>query len=160
MQQRSILAALMAGAVMLSACQRQPEAVQAPATDVLVEDMTVDTMPAQEPMASAEDMPEDQTTDAQRAENEAAAAAAGLPPARFTRTNFACDNEEEIEVRFFPEQGVAVLLRGGQTTELQQQPVGSGFEYSNGQTTLRGKGNELTMTVGMMAPTNCTAKSA
>ncbi|MFN3591627.1 MAG: MliC family protein [Thermaurantiacus sp.] len=157
MQHTALVVGLLAGALMVSACQRQPET---PATEVTAADMTADTMPAPEPMAPADGLPADQTTAEQRAADEAAAAAAGLPPTAFTRTNFACDNDEEIEVRFFPEQGVAVLVRGGETTELQQQRVASGFEYSNGQTTLRGKGEELTMTVGMMAPTNCTAKSA
>ena len=73
------------------------------------------------------------------------------------RTNFACDNGERVSLRSFPQQGIAVLERGGQSTELQQQRVGSGFHYSNGQTSVRGKDGEMTMTVGMMAATQCRA---
>ena len=82
-----------------------------------------------------------------------------VPPAGPSeiRTNFACDNGERVSLRSFPQQGIAVLERGGQSTELQQQRVGSGFHYSNGQTSVRGKGGEMTLTVGMMAPTQCRA---
>jgi membrane-bound inhibitor of C-type lysozyme len=153
-----VLATLLAGAALtLSACQRNPD-VEGGAQP-MPEVAETSNMPTEVETLPSGDLPPDQTTPEQRAENEAAAAAAGLPPTPFTRTTFACDNDEEIEVRFFPEQGIAVLVRGGQNVELQQQPVASGFEYSNGQTTLRGKGSELTMTVGMMAPTTCTAET-
>ena len=61
-------------------------------------------------------------------------------------------------MRFFPQQGVAVLLRGGQTTELQQQPSGSGFVYSNGPITVRGKGDDLSLEIGHMVPIACRAR--
>jgi membrane-bound inhibitor of C-type lysozyme len=104
-------------------------------------------------------MPTDQTTPEQQAEQEAGAAAAGLPPTLQTRTSFTCDNDETVEVRFFPDQGIAVLARGGQNVELNQEPMASGFKYTNGQTTITGKGDEITMTVGMMAPTKCLASA-
>ncbi|MFN3311159.1 MAG: MliC family protein [Thermomonas sp.] len=71
---------------------------------------------------------------------------------------FACSNGPDLSVRFFPAQGVAVLVRGGQTTELQQAPSGSGFVYANRTTTLRGKGDDLTVEIGRMAPLLCKAK--
>jgi hypothetical protein len=80
-----------------------------------------------------------------------------VPPPSETRTQYQCDNGERVGVRFFPNQGIAVLERGGQTVELQQQRTASGFLYSNGQTSIRGQGNEMTMTVGNMAPTQCRA---
>lgn len=80
-----------------------------------------------------------------------------IPPPVETRTQFRCDNGETVLVRFFPQQGIAVLERGGQNVELQQQRTGSGFLYSNGQTSIRGQGNDMTMTVGNMAPTQCRA---
>lgn len=73
------------------------------------------------------------------------------------RVAFACTNGEEIEVRFFTEQGLAVLNRGGRMVELQQQPSGSGFIYSNGPNTIRGKGDDLTVEIGRMAPLRCKA---
>lgn len=117
---------------------------------------TVPAAPAAVPPVGA-DLPADTTTPEQRAELEKAAAAAGVPVTQQTRTSFKCDNDETIEARFFPDQGIAVLVRGGQNVELQGEPVASGFLYSNGQTSIRGKGQELEMTVGMMAPTKCTA---
>jgi len=74
------------------------------------------------------------------------------------RVGFTCDNGEEVEVRFFPLQGVAVLVRHGKTIELQQQPSGSGFIYSNGPNTLRGKGDEIMIEIGRMVPIKCTAR--
>ena len=71
---------------------------------------------------------------------------------------FACMNGETIAVRFFPAQGVAVLVRNGNTIELQQQPTGSGFLYSNGPNTIRGKGDELMLEIGRMVPVPCKAR--
>ena len=105
------------------------------------------------------ELPADQTTPAQKAELEKAAATAGVPATQQSRTTFTCDNDETIEVRFFPDQGIAVLVRGGQNVELNGEPVASGFKYTNGQTTIRGKGNELTLNVGMMATAKCKAKA-
>ena len=51
-------------------------------------------------------------------------------------------------MRYFPLQGVGVLVRGSQTLELQQEPEGSGFRYSNGTTVVRGKGKEITIEEG------------
>ncbi len=70
---------------------------------------------------------------------------------------FVCDNKESVELRFFPQQGVAVLVRHGRTIELQQQKAASGFVYSNGPNTVRGKGDEITVEVGRMVPLRCTA---
>jgi membrane-bound inhibitor of C-type lysozyme len=109
------------------------------------------------PAAGPADFPTDQTTPEQQAELEKAAADVGLPVTKQTRTTFQCDNDETIEVRFFPDQGVAVLVRGGENIELNGEPVASGFKYSNGQTTIQGKGNELMLNVGMMATTKCVA---
>ena len=65
---------------------------------------------------------------------------------------------ESLSVRFLPAQGVAVLVRNGKTIELQQQPSGSGFIYSNGPNTIRGKGNDLTVEIGRMVPIQCKAR--
>lgn len=78
--------------------------------------------------------------------------------ANFREVAFTCANGPDVSVRFFPAQGVAVLVRNGATLELQQQPSGSGFIYSNGPTTIRGKGDELTVEIGRMVPLRCKAK--
>lgn len=74
------------------------------------------------------------------------------------RVPFRCSNGEDVELRFFPLQGVAVLVRGGRPMELQQQPSGSGFVYSNGPNTVRGKGDDLTLEIGRMVPIQCRAR--
>lgn len=72
--------------------------------------------------------------------------------------SYTCITGEKLEVRFFPLQGVAVLVRNNRTMELQQQPSGSGFIYSNGRHTIRGKGNELLLEIGRMVPIRCVAQ--
>ena len=84
-------------------------------------------------------------------------AAPEFGPVEQTRVQYACGNGENIEMRFFPVHGVGVLVRNGKTMELQQQPAASGFLYSNGPTTVRGKGNDLTLEIGRMVPIQCEA---
>lgn len=71
--------------------------------------------------------------------------------------SFRCGTGEVLSVRFIPARGIAVLTRRGLSIELPQQPSGSGFIYSNGGNSLRGKGNDLTVELGRMAPLQCTA---
>ena len=144
---------------LLAACNKPAETPAAPVEAPAVE-MPPSDAPAPEVAPATPELPADHTTAEQKAELEKGAAAAGVPVTKQSRTTFACDNGETVEVRFFPDQGIAVLVRGVQNVELQQKPTADGFEYSNGQTTIRGKGNELTLNVGMMATAKCTAKSA
>ena len=71
---------------------------------------------------------------------------------------FRCENGEQIEARFFTARGTAVLVRHGDSIELKQQPSGSGFVYGNGPNTIRGKGDELIVEIGRMAPIKCQAQ--
>jgi hypothetical protein len=75
------------------------------------------------------------------------------------RVSYNCSNGEQINVRYFPQQGVASLNRGGSTTELQQQSTPPGFTYTGPSAVLRVQEDRmrLTMTIGMMAATNCSA---
>ncbi len=70
---------------------------------------------------------------------------------------FSCTNGESLTVRFIAASETAVLVRHGDEIELQQQPSGSGFIYSNGPNTIRGKGDALTVEIGRMVPIHCTA---
>jgi hypothetical protein len=85
--------------------------------------------------------------------NEPAGQPVPTPPQ--TRFEYNCDNGESVAVRFFPQQGVAVLERGGQNVELTQQSGTSTF--SNGQTTVKAGPDRTTiqLQVGMMATTKC-----
>lgn len=76
------------------------------------------------------------------------------------RVAYACDNGEQVSVRYFPQQGIAVLIRSGQNIELNGTSTPPGFTYSSGQTTLRVAPDRLAMqmNVGMMATANCKAR--
>lgn len=76
------------------------------------------------------------------------------------RVAYLCENGEQVTVRFFPQQGVASLVRGGQNTELTQSLTPPGFTYIGGPTTLRVTDDRLSMTmqIGMMANTSCRAR--
>ncbi len=78
-------------------------------------------------------------------------------PTNEIRTRFSCNDGDEVEMRFFNLQGVGVLVRHGESIELQQEPAASGFKYSNGPTTVRGKGDTLTLEIGRMMPIECKA---
>ena len=71
--------------------------------------------------------------------------------------DFACSNGETISVRYQRDPDVAVLMRNGDAIELPQQRSGSGFIYSNGPNTIRGKGDDLTVEIGRMVPLQCHA---
>ena len=71
---------------------------------------------------------------------------------------FGCDNNESMSVRFVTSREVAVLTRNGESIELKQQPAASGFVYSNGPNTIRGKGDALTVEIGRMMPIQCNAR--
>lgn len=71
--------------------------------------------------------------------------------------SFTCENGEQLEMRFFPEQGIGVLVRNGKMLELKQQRMASGFLYSDGTNVVRGKGDELSVEIGRMAPIKCKA---
>ncbi|MEJ5209250.1 MAG: MliC family protein [Lysobacteraceae bacterium] len=78
----------------------------------------------------------------------------------FHDVDFSCANGESVSVRFFLGQERAVLSRRGQGIELAQQRSGSGFIYSNGPNTIRGKGDALTIEIGRMVPIECNASPA
>lgn len=73
---------------------------------------------------------------------------------------FACGNGEKVEMQFFPDQGRGVLLRSGWTVDLPRQSTDSGYAFSNGPTTVLGKGNELTIQIGHLAPIWCRSSGA
>ncbi len=73
---------------------------------------------------------------------------------------FSCINGETVSVRFLPDEDIAILSRNGTDLTLPEQRTGSGFIYSTGRYTIHGKGDDLTIEIGRMAPIQCRAKSA
>lgn len=84
---------------------------------------------------------------------------AKLPLAAPEAVVFDCQNGEVMRVRFEAAPASAVLIRGQNEIRLPQQPSGSGFIYSNGPNTIRGKGDALTVEIGRMAAIQCQARS-
>jgi membrane-bound inhibitor of C-type lysozyme len=74
------------------------------------------------------------------------------------RVRFACSNGEVLEMRFLDLERVAVLVRSDEAIELAQQESASGFIYSNGPTTVRGKGSEMKVQIGRMTAIECSAR--
>jgi membrane-bound inhibitor of C-type lysozyme len=76
------------------------------------------------------------------------------PPPASRSVHFACDNGSSLNVLF--ENGQATVTpAGGEPLVLPQSIAADGFLYITPQHSLRGKGNEVTWTVGRMVPTNC-----
>lgn len=133
--------------------------------------------PAQSPAAPEAAAPETSSAAAPQAVSPAPApadpaagaaapqAAAPVDPALVTRlaaerVPYVCDNEETVELRIFPDQGVAALWRGGKSTELHQvKAYPPTFRYEAGPiTSVEGTPAEFTMQVGAMALTQCKVK--
>ena len=74
-----------------------------------------------------------------------------------TQVIFECERNEAITVRFFTDSERAVMTRNNEDIELKQERAASGFLYSNGPNSIRGKGDDLTVHIGRMAPINCRA---
>lgn len=76
------------------------------------------------------------------------------------RVAYTCDNDETVELRIFPAQGVASLWRGGKATELHQvKAYPPTFRYEAGPiTSIEGTPEEFTLQVGAMALTQCKVK--
>lgn len=72
---------------------------------------------------------------------------------------FACGNGEKVELQFYPEQNRGVLRRSGWTVDLPRRAANTGYAFSNGPTTVLGKGNELTIQIGHLAPIWCRSRS-
>ena len=83
--------------------------------------------------------------------------AAPAPAADVREVAFDCDGGQSLVVRFHTDEERAVLVRNGDGIELRQQPSASGFIYSNGPNTIRGKGDDLTVEIGRMVPIQCKA---
>lgn len=71
--------------------------------------------------------------------------------------DFRCATGEQITVRFLAQQEAAILTRHGENIELRQQPAASGFWYTNGPISVRGKGDDLSLEIGRMVPIKCQA---
>ncbi len=88
----------------------------------------------------------------------AACSGAGETPSGYTDVAYECERGAPVSVRYFTDQELAELTLGDDVLRLPQQRTASGFHYTNGRTGIRGKGDEIMLEIGRMAPIRCTAK--
>lgn len=87
-----------------------------------------------------------------------AACAGGRAPApepAERRATYDCSNNETLELRFQTADRSALLVRKGGQVRLAAEPAGSGFRYASGPITVHGKGPDLLLEIGRMAPIRC-----
>jgi len=78
-------------------------------------------------------------------------------PAAERTVRYTCTNGPALVIAYAGE--TARIVEGnGAGAELRQRPAASGFWYETGPRSLRGKGDEVTYTVGRMAPITCRAE--
>jgi len=78
---------------------------------------------------------------------------------------YQCLNSKSLIVSFIPsnnnDNGMAVINHGDKKSiTLPNQVVASGFLYTNGKYTLRGKDQKVTWTIGKMMPIPCDTETA
>lgn len=76
--------------------------------------------------------------------------------AKSTTVTYHCQRGESIDVLFT--SSAAILTRNSEQHTLAQQPTASGFLYSNGKISIRGKGDNIILEIGRMAPLDCSAQ--
>lgn len=117
-------------ALALAACERAPPA-QAPATP-----------PA--PASPAPDPPAAHTP----------TEAAPIPPTPMQRAHYACADGQRVEWRYFPQQGVAVLVRAGRKHELHPSP-GSAATFAQPGVEVRLGASSLQIRLNQSPPIDC-----
>lgn len=80
--------------------------------------------------------------------------ACGTTPGQIPMQEFHCQDGTILSIHFHDQQATVVTPDGTVIT-LPQQPSASGFWYSTGRHELRGKGNEITWTIGRRVPVTC-----
>lgn len=68
---------------------------------------------------------------------------------------FSCERDRTISV-IFSEGSARVRDQAGLDVTLPQSRTGSGFLYESATHSIRGKGDDLTFTIGRMTPMACT----
>jgi membrane-bound inhibitor of C-type lysozyme len=75
----------------------------------------------------------------------------------YTQVLFECVDNLPVTVRFYKRSERAVMIRNNDEIELKQIPTASGFSYTNGPYSIRGKGDDLVLNIGRMSGINCLA---
>ena len=75
------------------------------------------------------------------------------------KVEYSCKNNRKLTVSYTSANDEAIAIINGQHRQpiiLPAKPTASGFLYSNGKHTLRGKAGDLQWTIGRMMPIKCT----
>ncbi|NYT41236.1 MliC family protein [Sphingomonas sp. R-74633] len=81
------------------------------------------------------------------------------PPATVdnrSQARFRCIDGVRIVARFDPDKGQVMVIRAGRSVVLKQQRMASGISYSDGRTTFRGKGDNMSFEAPGQPPIACT----
>jgi hypothetical protein len=81
----------------------------------------------------------------------------GMAPTPMVLTALACEDGSTRTLRYFPEQGIAILMPEGEGKELQAEPVASGVRYAGADIEVRGKGTSYMIEMGDGEPVACSA---
>ncbi len=81
----------------------------------------------------------------------------GMPPTPVQLTELSCEDGSQRTLRYFPEQGIAILMPDGVGRELQMEPVASGVRYAGGGTVVTGEGTQYLIARDGADPIACTA---
>ncbi len=77
-------------------------------------------------------------------------------PTTLPTVEYLCTDRTALRVTFV-ENAASVLMASGYAVQLPQQMAGSGFRYADERHELRGKGNDITWTLGNSEPLHCSA---
>ena len=89
----------------------------------------------------------------------ATTAPATAPPApEEHRVTYGCDRGPDLTVVYAEGQASIIGSDGTAAIVLPQKPAASGVWYETATHSIRGKGDEVTYTVGRMAPMTCKAR--
>lgn len=72
---------------------------------------------------------------------------------------FTCENNTSLKIEFGTTLSKAVVYEGNLSTALPQARSGSGFRYTDGKTTLLGKGDDIILEHANGTSLHCTASS-
>lgn len=77
----------------------------------------------------------------------------------YTEVLYTCERGGETLVHFYKQKDIAMLIHNKDIIELKREASASGFFYTNYKTSIRGKGNEMSLLIGRMAPIKCYIQS-
>lgn len=81
----------------------------------------------------------------------------GMRPVPMTLTALACEDGSTRTLRYFPEQGIAILMPDDVGKELQMEPVAAGVRYAGADLVVTGEGTRYMIARAGAEPIACTA---